>query len=239
MLKVPDPFFRFRRFTIKRLMIVVAVVAVLLALFQAGTFSTIIFLYLLALAGMAWLPSRGRARLAIRGLIVSAAWLNLTLPVFFAFEPVLHKWMLLFLSSLVCIPIVPGFGLAWVASREGWAPRSRAALVVISLTAIPVATILTKWPLRLAFYLSSPALNRLADRLEAGGSVGPDEWAGIYRIKGSTTLGYGGGTLLIVDPTRGDLSGFARRPGSAGGPRRESLLPGGDPSERWHYNDED
>ncbi len=134
-----------------------------------------------------------------------------------------------------------GFGLAWINSRPGWALRVRASLVMAALTALPISAILTQWPHRLAFYLSSPALNRLADRVEAGGKVRPGEWAGVYRIQGTLTLGYGGGTLLIVDPKAGDLSGFARRPGPARGPRREALEPGGAPGERerWMDYDED
>jgi hypothetical protein len=134
---------RFRRFRINQLMPVVAGVAVACALFRAGAIIAVNALYVLALAAIAWLPSRGHPGVAIRGFILSAAWVNLTLPVFFAFQPVFHKWMLWLAAALICLPLAFGCGLAWAASRPDRRGRIRAGVVLAVLKAGPIATIAT------------------------------------------------------------------------------------------------
>ncbi len=42
--------------------------------------------------------------------------------------------------------------------------------------------ITTFWPLRVAFLVSMPALNRIADRVEAGEQIRRPEWAGVFLI---------------------------------------------------------
>lgn len=230
----PDPAARrYRtapRLTIGRLMVAIAVIGAGLGLIQAYTFTTVIGLYAVALAAFAWLPACGRPRLASWGFFASAAWLNLSLPILYAWQPVFHKAIELFLASLIFVAVVPGVGLAWVASRSTRPKRVRGALLVAALTALPGSMLATRWPYYLGFYASSPALNRLADRVEAGGRVVPGEWAGIYRVWGSTTMA--GGTVLLIDTKPGDRYGFARR-----GPRaigRDALDAG-----RWSCLDED
>jgi hypothetical protein len=240
MVAANDGFSRFGRSTIRQLMLVVAGVAVACALYQAGAFIAVNIMYAPALAAVAALPSRKNPRISISGFIFSAAWVNLSLPVLFAFEPVFHNWMLWFASALVCLPLAFGFGLAWVMSRPNRRRRVQGALAVAVLTAVPIATIATGWPLRLGFYRSSPALNRLADCVEAGGNIGPNEWAGIYPIRGWTALPHGGGTLLVIDPKPGDMAGFARSGGATGSEKRwDRLEVEGDGGVRWYPYDED
>jgi hypothetical protein len=105
------------RFTIKRLMIAVAVIGLALGLPQHCTYSTLIILYILGLAFIAWFPNRGRSRAVSWAFFLTAAWLNLSLPTFYAFHPALHDEMLLFQGSLIFVPIVPG--------SPGWRVRSR------------------------------------------------------------------------------------------------------------------
>ena len=225
------------QFTIKRLMLVIAGIGVFLGLLQVHTFATMTTLYVSALAALAWFPARNRPRLAFWAFLLSATWMNTSLFVEFALMPVFHKAMLLLLASLAFVPIVPAFGLAWAGTRDGWARRARAALVVAALVAPALSMIATHWPFRLAFYLSLPALNRLADRVEAGGSVQPGEWAGLYRI--AKAMPYHGGTALLIDPKRGDFSGFIRGAGASRGARSEWLDLDSGRGDRWTYLDED
>jgi hypothetical protein len=224
------------RFTIRRLMIAVPVIAVALVLLQQYTYSTLITLYLLGLASIAWFPNRGRSRAASWAFFLTAAWLNLSLPTFYAYYPALHDEMLLFLGSLIFVPIVPGAGIAWVATRQERPRRIRAALVVLALTALPASMIATRWPLYLGFYLSRPSLERLADRLEAGGVVAPGEWAGIYRVWG-TIPGFNPGEIgLLIDPdTSGQFAFVRRRAPLIGRPPG----PEGVDGVRWYSIDQD
>ena len=169
------------QFTIKRLMIVIAVIGVVLALFQHFPLSTFAATYSLCLFGLGWSVGRLRPKLASWEFIASAIWLNVSLFVAFAYLPVFHKSALL-ISSIALIPIVPGLGLAWITARGGWAARARAALVVAVAVSLIASMLATHWPLKLAFYLSSPALNRLADRVESGQAMTKPEWAGLYLI---------------------------------------------------------
>ena len=198
------------RFTIRQLMIVIGVTACGLALVKNYTLPTVSLLYILGLGLFAWLPAHGRSRVASWGFFASAAWLNLSMLFYFAFYPVFHNSVFLFLGSLVFVAIVPGVGLAWVASRPLRSQRLRAAGLVIALTAIPCSMIAYRWPLHLAFYLSSPGLNRLADRIESGGKVIPGEWAGIYRVWGSMKDSRTGAPVLVIDPDRRGIFGFCR-----------------------------
>ena len=226
-----------RQFTIRRLMLVIAAVALALWLVRAHTFAAVVGFEMLSLAGVAWFPARDRPGLAAWGFFATATWLCGSLVVLTAFLPVFHSSMFLFLASIAFVPVVPGFGLAWAATREGGPRKAAAGGVVMMVMAFAVSTIATQWPFRLAFYLASPALNRVADRVEGGGGVGPGEWAGVYPIRGS--LVRGGDTVLLVDPSPGGVSGFVRRKGSAGGAGREWLQLGPGKPARWSFLDED
>lgn len=229
-----------KRFTIKRLMLVIAGFAGLLALFQQGLLIAMNVLYALGLAGLAWLPSRGRPRLALWGFVASVAWLNLSILTIMVYLPSFNNDILAYMASLAFVPIAPGFGLAWVTSLPGRARRVRSAVVVVGLMALAISMLATAWPFRLAFYLSSPALNRLADRVDSGGKVVPGEWAGFYRIRGSIPVRYDGATMLIVNDDPRWIAGFARRKGARlGVVDREGLHMGIGVAERWAYVAED
>jgi hypothetical protein len=224
-----------KRFSIRTLMIVIAILATILALLKNYTFPTLTTLYIAALMFIGWLPSHGRPRVARWGLFASAAWLNLSIFTFFAFYPVVHNSILLLFPSLALVAIVPGVGLAWVVSQPRRPQQIRAALTVVAVTAIPCSMIATHWPLKLAFYVSSSGLDRLADRLEGGGTIVPGEWAGIYRVWASMTDSATGDQVLLTDPDRRGIFGFGRHVGSIGGTfPRERIGSGG-----WYYIDED
>jgi hypothetical protein len=224
------------RFTIKHLMIVVAVVALALGLIKNYTFFTFTSVYIFGLAVLAWYPSRRRSRVASWVFFLSAAWLNLSLATQYAYYPVLHNAMFLFLASLIFVPIVPGAGLAWVATRPERSRRIGAALVVALLTALPVSMLATRWPFYLAFHLSSTSLEKLADRVEAGGTITPGQRAGIYRVWGTIPGITAGEIGLLIDPdTRGQFAFVRRRTPLVG----RSPGPEGVDGKRWYSIDQD
>jgi hypothetical protein len=79
-------------------------------------------------------------------------------------------------------------------------------------------------------------LNRLADRVEAGGTLTRPEWAGLYRIY--SVQPFSNGMLMLrVNPTKGQMAGFMRKVGLAKVVGRESLSYGPEWGERWNYRD--
>jgi hypothetical protein len=225
------------RLTIGRLMLVIAGLGVYLGLVQAYTFQTVLVTQVLLLAGIVWWPSRHAPRLARWGFALSSAWLIGSLIVFFAYHPVFHRQILFLLASVVFVPIVPGFGLAWAASQPSRGRKGAAALVVGLVVALAISIVQTHWPLRLGFHVSSPALNRLADRVNVGGTIRPGERAGLYAIRGGSIVG--GDTMLVIDPDPAGLSAFVRKGTAMPGPRREWLEDGYDKGDRWLYLDVD
>ena len=225
----------FPRFTIRRLMIVIAVTGLALGLLQLHLGTGFILFYASVLFVLAWSFVRIQPNLATRAFIPAAILLDLSLIGEFAYMPLFHK-SLSFVGSLALLPIVPALGLAWIITREGRAARFKAALIVVAAISVAASVLMTHWPLRLAFYVSSPALNRLADRVEAGGTLSRPEWAGLYRIY-SVQPFTSGDLMLRVNPTKGQMAGFMRKSGLAKGVGRESLYYGPEWGERWNYRD--
>lgn len=215
-------------------MLAIAGIGVLLALLDSHPFTTIVLGYVLALAALGWLAGRRSPSRARWGFLACTAWLNASLLVLYGYQPVFHNAMLPFLAALALVPIALGLGLAWATDGRGRSRWSRAAIVACT-TLLAISMIATRWPLHLAFHLSSPALNRLADRIESGGTLAPGEWAGLYRIRGSMPLN--GDTALIVDPDPRGMSAFVRRRGSARGERVDGLDEGS--RGRWWLFDQD
>jgi hypothetical protein len=197
-------------FTIRGLMVAIAVVAVALGLLLNHPLTSIAGLYAVGLAFVAWLPSRGRSRVAAWGFFLSSAWLNLSMLALFAWYPVFHNATLILMLSLPFVAVVPGFGLAWVASHLRRRRRIGAAVAVIAAVALPCSIIADRWPFRLAFYLSSADLNRMADRVEAGGTIRPGEWAGLYRVWGASVDPNSGDPILVIDPDPAGIFAFTR-----------------------------
>lgn len=222
------------RITIRRLMLVIAGIGVFLALLDSYPLTTIEIAFVLTLAALGWRTARRSPVLARWGFLACASWLNASLLVLYAYQPVYHNAVLLFLAALAFVPIVPGVGLAWAADGRGRTRWARVAIVA-GTVALAVSMIETRWPLHLAFRLSSPALNRLANRVESGGKVAATEWAGLYRVRGSMPLN--GDTALIIDPDPRGMSAFVRRRGPARGERTDWLNEG--PGGRWWFLDQD
>ena len=88
-----------------------------------------------------------------------------------------------------------------------------------------------RWPLRAAFRLSAPALDRLADRVESGEAPRFPAWAGLYRIRGTKRTPRGDTASIVGSDSKGD-SAFSGKPGSSG--TGDQPLSGG-----WYLWDED
>jgi hypothetical protein len=82
--------------------------------------------------------------------------------------------------------------------------------LVIALAITPLTVWITLWPLRLAFFVSQPALDRLADRVSAGEVIRRTEWAGLFLVVGSDFDPISRNVGLITDANPGGRSGFVR-----------------------------
>jgi hypothetical protein len=220
------------RFTVWRMMVVVAVVAGLLTLqrlmteivVEAGllTRSNAGRVGVLALAAPClawalarWLSSRGYRRLAAGGFAGLAILINVSYAAACTFAN--HVILTAFLVGwlFLVFPMLAGLGAAWtdLATRGDANPRRSpkgAWLSVIALAVMPLATLLSLWPARLGFLIARPTLERLADRASAGQKVVPPQWAGPFRIVGSYVDPRWGGVILVMDTNPGGFAGSVR-----------------------------
>ena len=204
------------RFTIRGLMIAVAVVAGSLALSRSpiGPIIACGLLYL-SLIGSLWRMFRCLRRLAALsfGLVrtLSVAWCaDLCI-----YHLNLGGLGLMFSGCFVALPAVLGPGVAWVQAATRPTARARrspflAWPLVLVLAVAPLSMLLSPWPLRLAFLLSRPALEGLADRVVAGKTIGRPEWAGLFLVVDAAVDSDTGNVGLITDPDRNGRSGFVR-----------------------------
>lgn len=240
------------RFTIRGFMIAIAALAGLLALVRTYPEEARLvplatpFVGLAAL--LAWrLIARKRRRLAAVAFWGASILVDFLCAAVCSEPPYSLIGRLLFLIwALALMPVVVGLGVAWgwMATRPGTKRRRSLGLVfscVFLQTAFPVVASATLWPLYLAFHLSRPSLERLADQVAAGHPVVTTQWAGAYRIEASE-VDAAGNVALIVDPHPGSPRGFVRvrsldPPYYSGRPLASDLcvdLPGG-----WQYHVEE
>lgn len=232
------------RFTIGRLMVGIAVVAGVFALVRSGTLVAIIASFALLIALLAWLPTRHSPRLAGRAFIVSSTWVNLSVVALYMLLPYLRGYLAVFVFfvSIPLIPTIAGFGLSWVECLTGWPAKTRALLITAALVAFPIWTIVSRWPFRLGFYISSPALERLAVRIEAGEKFHGPEWAGLYRVTATKRMFSGPDLGLVIASDNTGDSVFIRSatPPPPGIPNADEPLPTRPGSSgHWTFFDED
>jgi hypothetical protein len=166
------------RLTIAVLMTAVLYVAVLLWLLRDGHAVPSVGMAWFALTFVCWASVRGRRRPA--GICFGASVIatnSLAAPVCFYYEG--WVWTVAFIGLLGGMPMIFGFGAAWVGAAmrrdmdhsrppfASWSPLL-AIVIALSMAMTPVMTLLTFWPLRVAFLMSRPALERLADQVVAG-----------------------------------------------------------------------
>jgi hypothetical protein len=75
---------------------------------------------------------------------------------------------------------------------------------------ICVMMLFTHWPLRVAFFASKPALDRLADRVAAGQALRGPVRASLFIVIGAAVDPSSGNVGLIIDPDPSGRSGFVR-----------------------------
>jgi hypothetical protein len=146
--------------------------------------------------------------------------------------------------------MILGFGTAWAFAAvrrdtDHELPPSAcrqpllAVVLVLSMAMTPLMTLLTFWPLRVAFLVSSPVLERLADQVSAGQAPAFPIRAGLYRIVGSATDPVTGNVALITDANPNGRAGFVRYlPGTRHGPFC-NLFMGMSMSRMWTFEVED
>ena len=215
------------RFKIRTLMIAVAAVAVLLLAVRFPPLVVALFLAACAvLAHGLWLAARRFKRLPAAAFGVAGGMLNLLC---FGASMAGSPSIVIIFGALPCLigtAVVFGFGAAWCFASARDLKLSRRSLVlrwtVVAVISIaPVTMLFTHWPFRLAFLVSRPALERLADEVGGGAPVTMPRCAGMFVIVGSAVDPKTGNVGLITDPNSSGRSGFERygargRPGEAG-----------------------
>ena len=237
------------RFTIRSLMIAVAVVAGLLALVLSPHGLAIAFgLLYFALIGVLWWMFRGFRKLAALclGVVAAAIFIWCTGLCIYCLNMGGFFWMIVI--WFFAFPIILGSGGAWAAAatRRRSRPRRSPLLawpLVLVLAFAPFSMTLTPWPLRLAFLASRPAMERLANRVGRGEGINRPEWSGVFRVVGSAIEPGTGNVGLIIDGDPGGRAGFVRL--GPGVPETNTYVPFynlnfNEPlGRRWFYQSED
>jgi hypothetical protein len=203
-----------------------------------------------ALIGMLWWMFHGFRRLSALCFGVVAALCNVVGAGLCIYRLNMVGGLLIILMWLLASPLVFSAGAAWAtaATRPEARPGRSGFLawpLVFALGFLPLTMLFTRWPLRLAFLASVPAMDCLADRVAAGQSVTSPKWAGLFRVVGSAVEPSNGNVGLIIVPDPSGRSGFVRLGASGGVPAAraggpfydlylETLL-----DDRWRYVCED
>jgi hypothetical protein len=237
------------RLTIAELMAAVVYAAVLIWLLGDGHAVPSVGMAWFAVAFVCWASVRGRRRPAAICFGASVIAANSSVAPLCVYY---QGWALtvLYIGLLGGMPMIFGFGAAWAGvamHREidrgrspsaSWPPLL-AIVLALSIAMTPLMTLLTLWPLRAAFLISRPALERLADQVAAGKSPPFPIRAGLFRIVRSATDPVNGNVALITDPKPSGRVGFVRsKPGTPHGPL-SSLFMGMSLSQTWAFEMED
>jgi hypothetical protein len=187
-------------------------------------------------------PTQSEARRFWATIVVS----NFVVFGLIVYGPGLVGFILAYLYCLMAFVLCPLLWGRWyLESRRLAADRVRGTVHALPLLALLLASLVvmlaTLWPMRLAFTLSRPWLDRLADRVESGESIGAPAWAGLFSVIGSDVDPDSGNVALILSETEIGLSGFVRMArgstDSVGPIVNLSIdLPVGD---RWRYQAQD
>jgi hypothetical protein len=238
------------RFTIRSMMITVAIVAVFLGLYELMGDLLLVALFGVAyvcLIGLLWWMFRDFRRLSALCLGISAGATNFSCFLLCIYLANLDGFVVALIIWFATLPLILGAGSAWaLKSTRRNAVGRRSPLwvwpLVVGLAVLPLTMVITLWPLWLAFRVSQPALERLADRVANGQVLVTPEWAGLIRVVGSAVDSATGNVGLVVDPNPNGRSGFVRLgpgvpPGQTAGPffnQSVNSLGG-----RWSYQEED
>lgn len=114
------------------------------------------------------------------------------------------------LAAIAAAPILLLAAAAWACAPEPF-PCSRHIRVAAALSflALILSVAITQWPFRLAFELSRPSLERLAERVEAGYLPSAPMQAGRFRVL-KATVHPSGVTCLWLDLDPAGYTGLVR-----------------------------
>ena len=190
---------------------------------------------------IAWTTSRSQGHLSGRCFAFMAGGGNLGAAYASVYQLDFTGFVVMFMGAFVFVPVTLGFGIRWSLQEERRSGPAVALVTTLVLSLAPVGTFIFPWPLHLAFMVSSPALEQLADETVENGPLDQPTWAGVFRV--SSTCMENGNVALIVGRHTSGRNGLVR---VAPGPPRESYY---GPlynhnwdfplSERWRYQSED
>jgi hypothetical protein len=224
------------------MMILIGVVACVLWVFRTFGWSVV--------AAVVWLPVlvlvmrllQGHPRLSAWVLAASSVLANSSIAFIIAYFYSRGGLVLMFLASTLFVPLVIGSGITWAKSRtvSQCISRSTAWVVVWFLVMLPISMMGTHWPLYLAFKVSRPAMDRLADRVARGETLTSPEQAGLYWIIMAKKEPSNSNVALIFDDDPAGMSGFVRFGDllSESGPMT-NLNFNISVGDRWFYQNED
>jgi hypothetical protein len=213
------------QFTIRSLMIAVVIAAALLAL-PGGwrEVAAVLLLPCLALLAARRLLVGGHRHLAAFSFWSLAVPANIVFAALCASpgRPGLPH-IVLFVTWLLVLPALAGFGATWAVlmTRRAGASRHSGRLAwmwVIALAVMPGVTAATSWPFLLGFLIARSALEQVSDQIEAGQAVSFPRNAGPFRLAGSRFDPRTGGVALLIDLNPNGPSGFVRHKGPLIGP---------------------
>jgi hypothetical protein len=170
----------------------------------------------IAASAARWLVARRRRRLAAWGFWAAATSTNLVVAAF-CIAPDVNSIAFRLMLPILWVDLLPmtiALGAAWVLLLTGDAAvpvRSRGAALysVFLMAALPMLTLWTLWPLRVAFLAVRPDLDRLANQVAAGQPVAYPRRVGPFRIEAPAIAPVSGYVGLKVAP-RGVDTGFVR-----------------------------
>ncbi len=204
------------RLTIRSIMIAVAVCAGLLGVARAwgGGLAVLLFMSCVLLA-VTWRLLAGRPRIA--GWCFLLVWAA-TAMIGLISNVYLGKSVMVIYTGILVLLLIPlswGAGCAWAkAVTCGRAARTWWRLAVWPLVLVagiaPLSIPLSDWPFRLAFRVSKPALDRLADRVGAGQIAILPARAGVFRVIERALDPGTGNVALFVCVEPGLRMGFVR-----------------------------
>ena len=177
-----------RRLTIRNVMILIAVVAVVLAIGQTYSYLLLVVLtWLLApvvLGYLAWRVGLTSPVLALASLVVLAVPASLA-TAWLCVYPMEEDSSMPFIAAWTTSPILAGFALGWI--MEGWRRAGLEGtpfrlLAVSTVAALPFTMALSYWPLHIAFAFARPEMLRLIDQVASGNPVQFPHQAGIYQV---------------------------------------------------------